>query len=232
MDSTNSKKRTRDSESYPHRRTRHKLSSDISPSHELSGALPLRPSEPALSDSESNLSESSEDPSSESSIDDGEDDSEDTDDSSDRGSASAHSTPDDAHADEDIINLRANRGEKPPMRLDKNDLGPDIRDFLKDFLPQLKAANEELEAERRAGTLRDREIEVHDDAEDHYIEMDLGLGVLEERDSDAAGASGSSSASSSDTEEHKKADVMGKLLGRREPAEKASIEEIDETDAK
>lgn len=72
----------------------------------------------------------------------------------------------------DVVNLRANRGQKPTYKLDDEELGPDIRTFLKDFLPQLKAANEELEAERNKGTLKKREIDVVEgDEDEQYIEM-------------------------------------------------------------
>ena len=70
-----------------------------------------------------------------------------------------------------IVNLRANRGKKPIMKLGDEDLGPDIRGFLKDFLPQLKAANEELEAQKKAGTLKSLDsVEAHEEGEP-YIEM-------------------------------------------------------------
>lgn len=77
-----------------------------------------------------------------------------------------------APAEPAVVNLRANRGQKPTYKLDEEDLGPDIRTFLKDFLPQLKAANEELEAERKQGALKKREIDAVDGEEDEqYIEM-------------------------------------------------------------
>jgi hypothetical protein len=64
-----------------------------------------------------------------------------------------------------------NRGTKPIMKFGDEDLGPDIRDFLKDFLPQLKAANEELEAQKKAGTLKSLDtVEGHEEGE-AYIEM-------------------------------------------------------------
>ena len=72
----------------------------------------------------------------------------------------------------EVVNLRANRGTKPTYKLDEEDFGPDIRTFLKDFLPQLRAANEELEAQRKEGTLKKREIDAVDAEEDQqYIEM-------------------------------------------------------------
>lgn len=63
---------------------------------------------------------------------------------------------------------------------------------LSTFLPTIRASNAALERERLAGTLHKRDIEnlspLHDEdattsqnKEKTYIEMDLGLGVLEER---------------------------------------------------
>ena len=109
------------------------------------------------SDTESELSESSEEPSSDELSED-EDDEEHT-----------EMELDDQEQD-GVINLRANRGKKPVMKLDKEELGPDIRDFLKDFLPQLKAANEELEAQKKAGTLKSIDTAGEED-EEQYIEM-------------------------------------------------------------
>jgi U3 small nucleolar RNA-associated protein 14 len=121
------------------------------------------------SDSDSELSESSEEPSSESSS---EDDTE--------GEDNDDTMPDAGQkrrqANKGVVNLRAGQGQKPIMKLDKNELGPDIRIFLKDFLPQLKAANEELAAQRRAGTLKHREIDMVDvDDNEQYIEMVSGV---------------------------------------------------------
>jgi hypothetical protein len=103
----------------------------------------------------SELSDSSEAPSSESS-------------SEEEGDEESDAEPRD---EVKVENLRANRGKKPQMKLSKDDMGPDIRTFLKDFLPQLKAANDELEAERKAGTLKHRTIEAEGEEEGQYIEM-------------------------------------------------------------
>lgn len=109
-------------------------------------------------DESSELSESSEEPSDLSSSDD--DDEESTD------------MAVDAPKEPEVVNLRANRGNKPTYKLDQEELGPDIRTFLKDFLPKLKAANEELEADRKQGTLKKREIDAVDEEEsEQYIEM-------------------------------------------------------------
>lgn len=155
-----------------HRHKRTKPSRETSPA--LSGsnrpkAAVKAPSAPAEStdatglhsgDESSDLSESSEEPSDLSSSED--------DDEENAQMADAHKTP----KEPEVVNLRANRGQKPTYKLDDADLGPDIRDFLKDFLPKLKAANEELEADRKQGTLKKREIDVVDGEEnEQYIEM-------------------------------------------------------------
>jgi hypothetical protein len=167
------RKRSRVVESCAHRRTRVKLGDAAVPAAELSRSNPseLLPANADgniatdnETDDENELSDSSEDPSSESSGEEGsEDDSEDS-------LAESHEQQEESA----VVNLRANRGKKPSMKFSKDDLGPDIRDFLKDFLPQLKAANDELEAERQAGTLKNRKIEAEDDGEGQYIEM-VGL---------------------------------------------------------
>jgi hypothetical protein len=109
------------------------------------------------SDVSSEVSESSEDPSDES--DEEEDEDRDMEDPDEEG----------------VVNLRANRGKKPVMKLEAEEM-EDIRPFLKDFLPKLKAANEELEAQKQAGTLETAEIIDEDtkddvDAEEQYIEL-------------------------------------------------------------
>jgi len=171
------------------------------------------PSDLGTSDSDSELSESSEEPSSDESSSEEEDDDEDTE-------------MEDQEGQDGVVNLRANRGKKPVMRLGNEDLGPDIRDFLKDFLPQLKAANEELEAQKKAGTLRSLDAAPEDEGEP-YIEMNLGLGVLEEKDPNA----NSDSDSASDTEDgEQEKDVLGKLMGReKKKQDSAAIEVVQNT---
>ncbi|KAF1921556.1 hypothetical protein BDU57DRAFT_439951 [Ampelomyces quisqualis] len=160
------------------------------------------------SDSDSELSESSEEPSDESS-----------------GDSGSGSEDDSENA---VVNLRAGQGQKPKMTFDKSALGPDIRDFLKDFLPQLKAANDELEAKRRAGTLKSREIEMTDaDDQEQCIEMDLGLGVLEEKDANAQHSSASDSDEDMQDGDAEK-DVLGKLMGSARRKEPVSIQEVQD----
>jgi hypothetical protein len=113
------------------------------------------------SDSDSELSESSEEPSSdESSSEEEDNDGEDT-----------EMELEEPQSQDGVVNLRANRGKKPIMKLGQEDLGPDIRGFLKDFLPQLKAANEELEAQKKAGTLKSLDAVDGQEEGEPYIEM-------------------------------------------------------------
>jgi len=118
------------------------------------------PSDLGTSDSDSELSESSEEPSSEESSSEEEEEDDDDEDTE----------MEEPEGQDGVVNLRANRGKKPVMRLGDEDLGPDIRDFLKDFLPQLKAANDELEAQKKAGTLKSLDAGPEDEGEP-YIEM-------------------------------------------------------------
>lgn len=139
---------------------------------------------------------------------------------------------------------------------------------LPGFLEQMRAANEELEAERRAGTIGNRKIEIDDtssegdsshDEEDsgeddemegkcrdgkvnqkgkekkekrergQYIEMNLGLGVLEEKNSEDE----TSSSGSSDEDSDEDMGIMDRLEGKdKEEIEKtrmAKIEVVKET---
>ncbi|KAF2011560.1 hypothetical protein BU24DRAFT_284007 [Aaosphaeria arxii CBS 175.79] len=206
------------------RSTRTKLSSPVD------NITPDESAELRDNDSETSsiLSESSSDPSSE---------------SSDESSSDGESTLSDEEDEEGIVNLRANRGKKPRMKLRKQDLGSDIRPFLKDFLPKLKAANEELEAERLAGTLKYREIDAHlngasdgtdkpeeEEGEGQYVEMNLGLGVLEEQNPNASDDSSSDEGEShgemDSTVEEKEKDFMGKLMGQERHA--AGIQIVDD----
>ncbi|KAF2112949.1 hypothetical protein BDV96DRAFT_648573 [Lophiotrema nucula] len=212
------KKRLRDAEACSHRRLRVKLSPHAQ-AHDSSASEPSISDESAListtvgeedtepsdvdTDSESELSESSEEPSSESSSDEEE----------------LEDDPDDELAMENedengVVNLRAHRGKKPKIKLGRDDLGPDLRPFLANFLPEMKKANEELEVQKNAGTLKG--LEHTNEEEEQHIEMDLGLGVLEEKDPDAE------SSSESDSDER---DIMGKLMAR-EPKESAGIHEV------
>ncbi|KAH6642140.1 hypothetical protein C7974DRAFT_96070 [Boeremia exigua] len=212
-----------------HRRKRAKTSRENSPEHSTlrpTGKTPSPPVESAdtsglhSGDESSELSESSEEPSDLSSSEDDEDD----------GTKMAPT----ALKEPEVENLRANRGQKPTYKLDEEELGPDIRTFLKDFLPKLKAANEELEADRMRGTLKKREIDAVDGEEDQqYIEMNLGLGVLKVKDADHSSESSSDSDSEmgdgdGDSNNTKEKNLLGKLMGQDKTKEAAGIQEVNE----
>ncbi|KAH9877697.1 hypothetical protein J1614_002914 [Plenodomus biglobosus] len=232
----------------PHRRKRARFTpSDPSASDASTLAPTATPSmttdasDLSLSDTDSELSSSSEEPSDESSEE--EEEEEEEEDSDDDGDDDEHSTTSPPTTTTttnppptQITNLRLNRGPKPAFKLNATeDLGPDIRAFLADFLPRLKAANEELEAQKRAGTLRGLEVEGEGEGGgegegEPYIEMDLGLGVLEvrgESDGSDGGESGiggegmDMEMDKGDGEEEK--DVLGKLLGRDKAREKNDV---------
>ncbi|KAF1924208.1 uncharacterized protein M421DRAFT_14286, partial [Didymella exigua CBS 183.55] len=212
-----------------HRRKRTK----VSPENSSGGSVSSKPdstvkasSAPAEStdaselnsgDESSELSESSEEPSDLSSSED--------DDDIDETTKMDAETPEEP----EVVNLRANRGQKPTYKLDEEGLGPDIRTFLKDFLPQLKAANEELEAERKQGTLKKREIDAVDGEDDEqYIEMNLGLGVLKMKDGEDSSTSGSDTEMSDDEDTVNEKDVLGKLMGQEKKKDAAAIQEVSD----
>lgn len=119
----------------------------------------------------------------------------------------------------------------------------DLHQRLSTFLPNLAAANHELEVERVAGTLGERSIETVGAEDRNYIEMDLGLGVLEEKGLDAedTGSSGEDESLGGDDtgteedngktrdgrlqDERGETDVLGKLLRRKKS--KVDIQVVD-----
>lgn len=88
---------------------------------------------------------------------------------------------------------------------------------LPDFLKQMKEANEELMKKMRAG--EERGLEDVKEGES-YVEMNLGLGVLEET---REGGSGSGSDSDSDSEVEEKDADGDRKMGE---SKKAGIEEL------
>ncbi|KAF2489749.1 hypothetical protein BU16DRAFT_622376 [Lophium mytilinum] len=114
------------------------------------------------------------------------------------------------------------RKRKPLIKATSARKTGDLRARLKMFLPMLAAANEELEVERREGRLGGRMLDLGEGGvgEGEYIEMDLGLGVLEERDPDAEEESGS--------DEEDGMDILGKLMGQERAKEGGGIQVVDE----
>ncbi|KAK7530829.1 uncharacterized protein J3D65DRAFT_687449 [Phyllosticta citribraziliensis] len=106
---------------------------------------------------------------------------------------------------------------------------------LKEFLPQLAAANEELERDRAAGKLAEKSLDQVDES-GQYIEMDLGLGVLEEKDPNKMDQDSESSDDAEDemeadagAAEDQERDVLGKLMGKKRTKSGAGIQEVPET---
>ncbi|KAF2703479.1 hypothetical protein K504DRAFT_392519 [Pleomassaria siparia CBS 279.74] len=182
------------------------------------------------SSSGSDLSESSEEPSSDS-----ESESESESESGEDSDEELQSDMEDEHG---IVNLPAVRARKPIMKLPKDELGPDLRPFLAGFLPQLRAANQALEKEREAGTLKAKIIDDQEgvEGEGEYIEMDLGLGVFKEKNPDADDASSSSESEDEETldgtSQLKPEDVLSKLMGRKSRKGMVEIQEVGDAPAK
>ncbi|KAE8149401.1 hypothetical protein BDV25DRAFT_130401 [Aspergillus avenaceus] len=126
--------------------------------------------------------------------------------------------------------------QKPKIRrLGKN---PDILSRLSAFLPQIKNANEELQREIDAGRAKDLRLDEVDDQDDsQYIEMNLGLGVLEEKRSGDTGehnddlktAHGSDS-KASNPDIKTDSNVLDTLMGNSDSpsSKKPTIEEMNE----
>ena len=125
-------------------------------------------------------------------------------DQSDTSSDLSINTDDDP---EKVVTLRP--GKKPKMRSPSTKKSNFLLKRLQAFLPELQNANQVLERDRMEGRLEQRMIENVEEGEERVIEMDLGLGVLEERNSGDRG----------DTSAHEDAgaeaeiDVLGRLMG-------------------
>ncbi|KAL4978354.1 hypothetical protein BDW66DRAFT_18575 [Aspergillus desertorum] len=131
-------------------------------------------------------------------------------------------------ANERITSLPARR--RPNIRRIEQE--PSLLSRLSAFLPQMKSANEDLEREIAAG--RGKDIRLDDDVDEEsdrqregqYIEMNLGLGVLEEKrpgDEEERDAS-ESRGQSEDT------DLMDRLMGKETTSSSAkpSIQDLGE----
>ncbi|KAI9891192.1 MAG: hypothetical protein M1814_003035 [Vezdaea aestivalis] len=110
-----------------------------------------------------------------------------------------------------------------PARLGKPAIGPvqnraaegSIMSRLSQFLPEMVAANKILEADRTAGTLESKQIEMVKEGERH-IEMNLGLGVLEHKEDNQG----------DETDDLKRKDAMQHMMGIEEETPKPSIQEL------
>ncbi|OJD22464.1 hypothetical protein ACJ73_06189 [Blastomyces percursus] len=175
-------------------------------------------------ESESSMSSSSSSPSS----------------SSGSESESESNLPPAASSASDIVSIPHGRPHfKPSIRRFNTTT---LRNRLASFLPKLRATNENLEQEIAAGNVAGVELDHSDETkvEGQYIEMNLGLGVLEGQTDDAASdtSTGSGSAIARDEDESTKSasasqpkplnntNVMNKLMGKKPEMKRPTIEEI------
>ncbi|GAB7357192.1 hypothetical protein MBLNU459_g8178t1 [Dothideomycetes sp. NU459] len=141
----------------------------------------------------------------------------------------------DTGAEEDHI-VTIGGPTKPAIRKPKADAF-DLKAQLAAFLPQLAAANLELEKLRAAGELEGARIDnVDENAEGGYIEMNLGLGVLEQKkdgedeeedeaEEDQDGTAEISTGLDSSVGKKEK-DVLGRMMGFKNGRQGAGIEEV------
>ncbi|OJI97306.1 hypothetical protein ASPVEDRAFT_24271 [Aspergillus versicolor CBS 583.65] len=128
---------------------------------------------------------------------------------------------------EGITSLPARR--KPNIR--RIDQEPSLLSKLSAFLPQMKTANEDLQREIAAGRAKDIRLDEGDENEaqsdGQYIEMNLGLGVLEEK---RPGDEPTSGDEEKDSEPHGHSDtnLMDRLMGKEKTSssEKPSIQDL------
>ncbi|KAI9787074.1 MAG: hypothetical protein M1835_002855 [Candelina submexicana] len=123
---------------------------------------------------------------------------------------------------------------KKPKIATSNSRGSYLRSRVLDLLPQMAAANAKLEEDRAAGRLEEKNIEsLEGEDGDAYIEMNLGLGVLEEQppgsllDGETLVTRDSRPNDNDESLQEQEVDVMGKLLGR--PKSKPNIQEVNPT---
>jgi hypothetical protein len=79
----------------------------------------------------------------------------------------------------------------------------------------MQAANQRLEEERVEGRLADRDIENVGEDQDGYIEMDLGLGVLEEKGKENLAIEVEAEGEDEESSQGEERDVLGRLMGKR-----------------
>lgn len=165
--------------------------------------------------------------------------------SSSSSSDDESNSSEDGDASDDDVVVTIGGPRKPAMRSLPQSSGADnLQARLSAFLPQLAAANAELETLQKSGGLVGRTFEdVDEDAEGGYIEMDLGLGVLEEKQEEESSSDeeeeedeegedgmifleGTEDAARSGIEKCGKQDVMSRLMGQSSTKQTAGIQEI------
>ena len=143
-------------------------------------------------------------------------------DSDDASTSDSDSEEDASEEEEEIATLKP--GVKPDFSRARAIASgaPSLEDRLKAFLPQLAEANSRLQK----GGEGEYSMEVVGEDEPH-IEMDLGLGVLEETNGDGGSESDEEEGEEKGEggRERKEKDVMGELMGKKEN-QTAGIEEV------
>ncbi|KAF7113618.1 hypothetical protein CNMCM5793_002974 [Aspergillus hiratsukae] len=159
---------------------------------------------------------------------DGEHEDQDADYSSDLASGAGSSLP------------RISAQQKP--RIHRMAKEPGLLSRLSAFLPKMKSANEDLEREIAAGRGKDLQLDEEENQEEgQYIEMNLGLGVLEEKRADGSsstddeeigdgpGPANDEDAAGLDTRLKKDSDILDKLMGKKRSSDqKPAIQELTE----
>ncbi|TLD29430.1 hypothetical protein E2P81_ATG05724 [Venturia nashicola] len=172
-------------------------------------------------DSDSDLSTSSEEPSSES------DDSSGSDSDSDNASDNASDTTQRASTQDSEVITNLRPGTKPNMKLGTTNGG--LLQRLKAFVLEIAAANQELDKERLDGTIERRNIERVENGDGPFIELDLGLGVLEEKSGDITTSQQDPDSASESGSDEKYPDIISQLMGQVKKDRKAGqIQEIRE----
>ncbi|KAL2841556.1 hypothetical protein BJY01DRAFT_8249 [Aspergillus pseudoustus] len=122
--------------------------------------------------------------------------------------------------------------KKPNIRRFNNQ--PSVLSKLSAFLPQMKSANDDLQREIAAGRSKDIQLDAESD-DDHrdgqYVEMNLGLGVLEEkRPGDDEDFSDGETNERGNPSEPQETNVMDRLMKKEKSSssDKPSIQEINE----
>ncbi|OGE56132.1 hypothetical protein PENARI_c003G07884 [Penicillium arizonense] len=118
-------------------------------------------------------------------------------------------------------------GGRPKPRIHRMKGDSELLSRLNAFLPKMKNANEDLQKEIEAGRVGDLVLDNADESGEQYIEMDLGLGVLEEKkegdsssededEDDREDAKTGSGAAGNTSQELKDSDIIGKLMGGKD----------------
>ncbi|RMJ24676.1 hypothetical protein PHISP_04440 [Aspergillus sp. HF37] len=163
----------------------------------------------------------------------GEDDDISSDESTSSESASSDEERDEDEEEENDPSVpRLPAMQKPQIhRVDKQ---PGLLARVSSFLPRMKDANDSLQRDIAAGRASDVMVDdVGDGHEGRYIEMNLGLGVLEEKHSDDDDASSSGDEGDSDAAEQSQgssrdSNVLGRLMGKESASTKPTIEEVNQ----